>query len=522
MLSCRKCNLKLGIFINMAVNQLKVGALLSYVSILLNNIIGLLYTPFMLRILGQNEYGLYSLVASVVAYLTILDFGFANAIVRYTAKFRTENNTKEQYEMFGMFFILYCVIGLFAFLIGLGLYFNVDVLFDATMSLEELQKIRIMMLLMVFNISFTFPMSIWGAIITAYENFVFQKLVNIVRIILNPIVMIILLYMGYKAVAMVVIITLFNIITLCINAWYCRYILFIKIKFARFKWIFLKELIIYSFWIFLNSIMDRIYWSTGQFVLGVFSGATAVAIYAVAIQLEHIFMSFSTAISNVFLPKITIMVTKGYDREAISNLFIRTGRIQYVILCFILIGFILFGKQFIILWAGEAYREAYIITLFFFIPLTIPLIQNLGIAILQARNQLKFRSVLYVIIALLSLGISIPLAKMYGGIGCAIGTSSALIVGQIVVMNIYYHKKIKIDIILFWKEILKMSITPALLGMSAWLLLRVVEINSIMSLFIAIIIFSAVYLPVIWFTSMNDYERFLLSTPIQRLYHKII
>lgn len=125
----------------MAVNQLKIGAFLSYVSIALNNIIGLLYTPFMLRMLGQNEYGLYSLVASVVAYLTILDFGFANAIVRYTAKFRAENNIKEQYEMFGMFFILYCVIGVFAFFIGLGLYFNVDVLFDATMNLEELQKI---------------------------------------------------------------------------------------------------------------------------------------------------------------------------------------------------------------------------------------------------------------------------------------------------------------------------------------------------------------------------------------------
>ena len=93
---------------NMAINQLKAGAFLSYISIILNNIIGLLYMPFMLRMMGQNEYGLYSLVASVVAYLTVLDLGFANAIVRYTAKFRSEHKINEQYEMFGMFFILYC------------------------------------------------------------------------------------------------------------------------------------------------------------------------------------------------------------------------------------------------------------------------------------------------------------------------------------------------------------------------------------------------------------------------------
>ena len=170
----------------MPINQLKAGAILSYVSIGLNNIVGLLYTPFMLRMLGQNEYGLYSLVASVVSYLTVLDLGFANAIVRYTAKFRAEGKIREQYELFGMFLILYTGIGIIAFLLGLGIYFNVDRLFDAAMTTEDLEKIRVMMLLMCFNLAFTFPMSIWGAIITAYENFVFQKLVNIARIVLNP------------------------------------------------------------------------------------------------------------------------------------------------------------------------------------------------------------------------------------------------------------------------------------------------------------------------------------------------
>ena len=506
----------------MPINQLKAGAVLSYVAIGLNNIVGLLYTPYMLRMLGQNEYGLYSLVASVVAYLTVLDLGFANAIVRYTAKFRAENKIQEQYEMFGMFFILYCGIGLVAFLIGLGLYFNVDVLFDATMNAEDLYKIRVMMLLMVFNIAFTFPMSIWGAIITAYENFVFQKLVNIARIILNPLVMILLLSIGYKAIAMVVVITLFNVATLCINAWYCKYQLNIKVKFARFKWGFLKEVSVYSFWIFLNAIMDRIYWSTGQFVLGMFAGAVAVAIYAVAIQLEHIFMSFSTAISGVFLPKVTAMVAKGNSEKEISNLFIRTGRIQYLIMAFILTGFILFGKQFVVLWAGSGYEEAYYISLLFFIPLTVPLIQNLGITILQARNQMRFRSSLYVVIAICSLGVSIPLAKLYGGIGCAIGTASALVAGQIIAMNIYYYKRIHIDIPLFWKEILKMSIAPAALGIIGWFLLQHVEMNTVILLISYILVFSIIYLIVVWKAGMNAYERELLSAPILKLYHRIM
>ena len=501
----------------MIVNQLKAGAFLSYVSIALNNIIGLLYTPFMLRMMGQSEYGLYSLVASVVAYLTILDLGFGNAIVRYTAKFRAEGKIREQYEMFGMFFLLYIGIGILSLLVGLVLYFNIDYLFDATMNEGELYKIRIMMLLMIFNLAFTFPMSIWGAIITAYENFVFQKLVGIVRVILNPLVMIMMLLMGYRAIGMVVVTTIFNVVTLLINYWYCKRELKIQVCFGHFQWGFFKEVSVYSFWIFLNAIMDRIYWSTGQFVLGVFKGAATVAVYAVAIQLQAIYMGFSTAISGVFLPKVTAMVTKENNEKAISDLFIRTGRIQYIIMAFILTGFIVFGKFFICLWAGTEYEDAYRIALCFFIPLTVPLIQNLGITILQARNQMKFRSTLYVVIAVASLCISVPLAKLYGGIGCAVGTALALIVGQIFVMNIYYHRIIHIDILKFWKEIGKMSLTPLVIGLLFYCLFRVYEINTVWMFVVSILVFLLVYIPLFWFSGMNSYEKELFIFPVRRI-----
>mgnify|MGYP001142928490 CR=1 FL=1 len=223
-------------------NQLKIGAVLSYISIFLTNIIALLYTPYLLRMLGQSEYGLYSLVASVIAYLTVLDLGFGNAIVRYTAKYRVENRQEEQYEMFG--------IGVFALLIGLGLYFNVDTLFSSSMDYDEIRKIQIMMLLMTLNLAITFPFSLFGSIITAYEDFIFQKLINI----LNPLVMVVMLNMGYKAIGMVVVTTLFNIVTLLINYWYCCHKIKIKIYFRRFRWDFFKEISIYSFWIFLSAI----------------------------------------------------------------------------------------------------------------------------------------------------------------------------------------------------------------------------------------------------------------------------
>lgn len=504
----------------MPVNQLKAGVVLNYVVIFLNTVVGLLYTPYMLRMMGQSEYGLYSLVASVIAYLTVLDLGFGNAIVRYTAKFRAEKKTEEQYEMFGMFFLLYLVIGIIAFGIGLGLYFNVDTLFGNTMTAVELDRARIMMLLLVANLAFTFPMSIWGSIIQAYEDFVFQKSLNIFRIILNTAVMICLLHFGYKAVAMVVVQTIFNVLTLVVNFIYCKRKLDIHIyfRFKHFHWGFLKEVAIYSFWIFLNAIMDRVYWSTGQFVLGAMVGTAAVAVFAIAIQLEGMYMQFSTAISSVFLPKVTAMVATNRSRKEISDLFIRTGRIQYIVLAYILSGFIIFGRQFIELWAGADYTDAYIISLLFFIPLTVPLIQNLGITILQARNEMKFRSVLYIIIALVSLAMQIVLTRYFGGIGCAMGVSGALVVGQILIMNVYYRRRQDLDIKTFWKEISKMSIIPIVLIFSSMLVIRhFFALDSWGKLILGIAAFSLVYIPLFFRFSMTDDERNLFIS----MFHKI-
>lgn len=505
----------------MPVNQLKAGVVLNYVVIFLNTVVGLLYTPYMLRMMGQSEYGLYSLVASVIAYLTILDLGFGNAIVRYTAKFRAEKKTEEQYEMFGMFFLLYLVIGIIAFGIGLGLYFNVDTLFGNTMTAVELDRARIMMLLLVANLAFTFPMSIWGSIIQAYEDFVFQKSLNIIRIILNTVVMICLLHFGYKAVAMVVVQTIFNVLTLVINFIYCRRKLNIHIyfRFKHFHWGFLKEVAIYSFWIFLNAIMDRVYWSTGQFVLGAMVGTAAVAVFAIAIQLEGMYMQFSTAISSVFLPKVTAMVATNRSRKEISDLFIRTGRIQYIVLAYILSGFIIFGRQFIELWAGAGYSDAYIISLLFFIPLTVPLIQNLGITILQARNEMKFRSVLYIIIALVSLAMQILLTGYFGGIGCAMGVSGALVVGQILIMNVYYRRRQDLDIKTFWKEISKMSIIPIVLIFSSMLVIRhFFALDSWGKLILGIAAFSLVYIPLFFRFSMTDDERNLFISMVHKIF----
>lgn len=495
-----------------AQKELKIGIVLSYVSLGLHNVIGLLYTPFMLRSLGQSEYGLYSLAASIIAYLTILDCGLGDTIVRFTAKFRAENKKEEQYSLFGMIIICYTIIAFIVVLIGAFLYYYIDDIFGKTMTFEELKTVKLMMILLSFNLAFTFLFSTFGSIIIAYENFIFQKLIYILRIILQPCIMIPLLLLDFKAVSMVIVITVLNVISLLINVYYCFYKLKIKVCFSGFDWSFLRELGGYTFYTFLSFLVYRISWNSGQFILGSLVSSSAIAVYAVAMQLKDFYSNASTAISGVLLPKVTTMVVSNTSNKEISNLFIRIGRIQYIVMALILSGFMILGKEFISLWAGNNYLDAYTITLIIMIPLIIPLVQNVGVTILQARNQLKFRSIVYVIVAIVGVLMSIPLAKLYSGIGCAIATSFSLFVGNVIVINIYYWKRVKIDIPKFWMEIAKITCPVIIVSFLGFILNEMILDSSLILLILKAGLYIVLYGVIIWLFAMNKYEHQLITS----------
>ncbi|MBR2743987.1 MAG: oligosaccharide flippase family protein [Clostridia bacterium] len=502
-------------------NQVKAGAVLSYLSLFINNFLGLVYTPFLLSKLGQSEYGLYSLVTQIIGYLTVLDLGFGNAIVVYTAKYRARGEKDKEARLNGMFIAIFCIIGLIATIIGFVLYFNVNRLFGATMTADEIGKAKIMMLILTFNLAITFPFSVFSSIVTAYERFVFAKVRTIIRNLLMPIIMIPLLMMGYKAIAMVVVVTALNIYILASNTMYCFRKLHIKIKFGKFDIRLLKEIFAYSFFIFLAVLVDKVNWSVDQFVLGAVAGTIAVSLYAVAAQFNNIYLSFSSAINGLLLPKVSKMVAREESDEEISKLFIKTGRLQYIVMALVITGFVLFGKQFINLWAGKDYEMSYYIACILMIPVTIPLIQNVGISILQAKNLHKFRSVLYAVIAVANIAASIPLAKALGGVGSAIGTAASLIIGNGIIINIYYYKKAKINIIEFWKQIIKMTIPIIPLAVAAFFVLKYVALTKWITLGIGAAIYAVLYAIIAYFFMMNSYEKDLLLKPLGKVLKKI-
>lgn len=499
-------------------NQIKAGAVLNYVIIGLNAIIGLLYTPFMLRCLGQNEYGLYSLVASIIAYLTLLDFGFGPAVVRYIAKYRAEGKKKEQESLCGLFLILYSIIGLLSFGIGLLLYFNIDWLFDNTMTSEDINQAKIMVILLLINLALTFPLSIFGSLLSAYEKFIFQKSVQIGKIVLSTIVLIVVLLMGYKAIAMVVVQTVFNISLLLCNFLYCKTKLKIKIKFKGFNLKLLKEILGFSIWVFLSDLMVKFYWNAAQFILGTQVSPSEVALFSLAVVLMQMYLMFSNGISGVLLPRITAMVSHKSSNEDIASVFLRVGRLQFFVLALVCGGFFVFGKAFVNLWAGPEFSSVFIITLICFLSTMIPLIQSTGIIILQARNQQQFRSLMLFAIGLISVIFQLWFSRLWGAIGCAMAVGGANIIGQGIILNFYYQIKQKLCIPKFWIEILKMSVGPIILTIIGYIIFnKIGNSNDYLSLICGILIYSICYLIIGWKITLNKQEKDFIINPLRSI-----
>ena len=506
----------------MKVNQLKAGAALSYISMGLGYLVSIIYTPIMLRLLGQSEYGLYNLVASVVAYLGVLNFGFGSAYMRYYSRYKVQDDREKIATLNGMFLIIFSVIGLIAVIAGTVLAMNTEVIFGSELTSTELSRAKILMMILVINLAISFPNIVFTSHITANEKFVFQKLVQMIKTVANPFVVLPVLLMGYGSVGMVVMTTILNITIEIINAIYCIKTLKMEFSFKNFDFKLMREMTVFSSYIFINLVIDQINWNVDKFILGRFHGTISVAVYGLAAQLNTYYLSISTAISSVFIPRVHRLVANSDNNSELTKLFTRIGRVQFIILSLISSGLIFFGRPFINMWAGGNYNGSYPIVLLLIIPVTIPLIQNIGIEIQRAKNMHQFRSWIYFFIALGNLGLTIPLAKVYGGVGAAIGTGIALLIGNGLIMNWYYHARVGLDIKFFWKEIL--SFIPALMPtiLAGILMVRYLSLDSILHFIGLGIIYIIIFCVSMWFIGMNQYEKDLIGKPIKRIINRII
>jgi O-antigen/teichoic acid export membrane protein len=328
--------------------------------------------------------------------------------------------------------------------------------------------------------------------------------------LITPCLTLPLLYFGGGAIAVTVVLLLSSVLLGLADMYTAVRKYGMHVSFKHIDFGLMKQLVPFTFFVFLNMIVEQINWSIDKFIIGRFWGTALVAVYTIGAQINSYYREFSTSISSVFTPRINKLVMSESKDDELTALMTRVGRIQFMVLALILTGFMFFGKFFVERWAGKDYTDAYYVALILMFPITVPLCQNIAIEVQRAKNMHQFRALVYIGMAVLNLILTLHLCPRYGILGSAVGTSIVIVLGHIIIINIFYHTKLGLNMKYYWSNLLKILpglVIPIALGVVMNLL---IVTDGIMIFIIKVIIYSLIYFLSIWKISMNVYEKDLV------------
>ena len=506
----------------MKINQIKAGAIMSYLSMGLSTVISMVYTPIMISRLGESEYGVYNLVLPIISYLNLLSLGLGSAYVRYFSRAKVADDKKAMAKINGMFLTTYSVLGLLVLIIGFYLSFHGEVIFGKKLTAEEIALGERLLRILTVNAAIHFPVNVFESHVIVNERYFFQKLVYMGKQVLNPLIMIPLLLMGFRSVTLTVTSLVFTVLSAVLNVGYCLGKLHMKFDLRHYDFRMMREMMGFTFYVFLGIVVENINWSIDRLVMGWVHGTAAVTVYTVASQLNVYYLSFSNAVSNVLTPRVHRMVAENQPNKELTKLFSKAARLQFILLACIFLGFVAVGRTFVVRWGGgEQFAVDYIATLLLFASTIIPAMQVVGIEIQRAKNMHKFRSVTYSAVAVINALLLIPACRYGGCIGAAGCVLFTTVCGQVIPMNWYYHKRIGLNIPWFWKKIVQLlpsMIVPATVAVCIALFARV---ESYFHILLWGCVFVAVYAVFLWLFGMNRYERDLVAVPLEKIVRRL-
>ena len=356
-----------------------------------------------------------------------------------------------------------------------------------------------------------------GALI-AYERFSVLKIAELLQKVFVIVFMVIALYTGFGLFALVFINGFVGFNIKLFKFLYIRKHAHLQINIGFFDKSLAKELFSFSSWVFIISIAQRLLVNIVPTILGIFSGSEQIAIFSIAITLQSFIWSFAYALNGLFLPTVTRMVSRDENRHEVSNLMIKVGRLQLMVIGLLITGLIVMGKSFFQLWMGADFIQSYYVLLFLLLPGIVTFSQEIANTLLFVENEIKYRAILFILASVISVIIGILLSPRFGALGTAVGVGTAMIFCHVIGMNIVYSKVLKLEIGRFFKSVhLKMTWPLLIAGCLSLLGQKYYHIDSWFSFLISGAAFVTVYFVLTWSFVMNKEEKNIVLSLINKI-----
>ncbi len=455
----------------MAKNEVKWGALLSYILIFVNSVYGLIISPFMLGAIGESEYGVYKTIGALAATVSVMELGLGGTVQRFLAQYRAQKEEKKSFNFSAMSMIQAGFLCFLMLVVGVVLYTTIDPVYGKSFTHGELIRAKQIFCILIIYVALHIFENVFFGIIAGYNNFVFSNSLKITSLVMKIVLYLILLPIFKNALVIVIVSLCLELVTIIIEFLYIAVKLKHKIKLYYWDQVAFKDSFKYTVLLFIQSLIIQFNGNIDNMVIGAVIGTTAVTVYSFAIQIFNMYEQCATSVSGVVLPSVTNMIYNGATSKDLENVVVKFGRVQWAILGAALGGFVSLGKEFFALWLGEGFSDCYYLALILMVPVTLPLIINVCLSILKAKNLLAFRTIALAYSAVINGILTVIGTKIWGYWAAAVGTAISTIVGSIISLNIYYKVKLNMNILCIYGRILH-RITPCIIIASVvcWLL----------------------------------------------------
>ena len=486
----------------MAYNQLKLGALLSYIALAINIIVGLIYTPWMINSIGREDYGLYTLSLSVIS-LFVFDFGIGQSVTRFVAKYLSEGNQEKANNCIGLVYKLYFYIDVIIFLILTTLYFFIPEIYKE-LTPSEIEKFKIIYIASAFFSVISFPFIPVNGILTANEKFIQLKLCDLIHKLIIVVAMSACLLLGYGLYALVLVNVAAGLLTIAFKLFFIRRDTSTRVNILYKDKYEFREILSFSVWVTVKSLAERMIFTISPTILGIVSGSVEIALFGIVNVLEGYVFSFAGALNGLFLSRVS-KITASSDND-IMPLMLKVGRMLFLVVGFIIAGFITVGKEFIQLWLGTEYEAVYISTVLIILPSLIYVPHEIGLTAITVQNKVKYQALVYICMSVINILVGLILARLYGCLGLCISIFAAYLF-KVIGTDIILAKYMNINISLFYSNVIMKASGVFFLTIVLSHLFSFIPIYGIFGFLIRGCFMSVIYIVTMWLFSLNKEEK---------------
>lgn len=394
----------------------------NYAGMVLGLLISFFLAPFVVRKLGNNYYGVWTIIMDLTGYLGLLEMGVRQSMIRYVAKYQAENDTESMNRITGSALTIYGFTSLACVVISLVLAALFPHMFKV--SAEMVSVARWVVVITGLNIAQGLAFSVYYGVILGLQRYDVVFRVNTLGSVVKAGLTVALLSNGQGIVALGLMHLAVGLASNLYGVYFCaRNVPGLVVRPGRYGSVWYRKIFTYGFKTVVMFVGQKIVHYSDSVVIGIMMGPAHVTYFVIGASLTEYMRMLVNQMTQTFTP-LTSELQARRAPEKIEAVLMHGTKLSLVIALPIAVVFLTMGRRFISLWMGKEYGPlSGDVLMVMTITHLFAVAQYTTQDILQGLNKHHLSAIFRSVEAVANLALSIVLIRHWGIVGVAVGTA---------------------------------------------------------------------------------------------------